>query len=296
MKEKIIEFSDLSDSREMLEAKTPNFITFFILLILTIFLVAFIWMWVGEIDIIVKATGIVRPGQTVSMVYSSQGGIIEETNYFPGKKVNKGEKLFAVDTSSLETKRENIKNWIEERKQEKKNLKILKESIEKEENLFSDNLTEESRLYRNRYLTYKNRLRQLELELSRAERNYSQKKILSDSAVSESQLEELRTDLEYAKLSREKYRSEKLISIEEEINRHKRELKELKENKDEIENQIDLSKKEAPISGKVQPFQEFNTGDYLPAGTEVLRIIPAEETDYRMELTVPNEDISELKE
>ncbi|MFW5980904.1 MAG: hypothetical protein ACOCRB_02650, partial [Halanaerobiaceae bacterium] len=259
MKEKIIEFSNLSDSREMLEAKTPNFISFFILLILAIFLVAFIWMWAGEIDIIVKSTGIVRPGQTVSTVYSSQGGIIEEINYYPGKKVNKGEKLFTVDISSLETKRDNIINWIEETKQEKSNLKKLEESIEREENLFSNNLTEERLLYYNRYQTYHNKIRQLELEQKQAERNYNQKKILSDSAVSESQLKELHSDLEYAEISLEQYQTEKLINIEEEINRKKRELEELKENKEEIEDQIDLSQKKAPISGKVQPFQEFNT-------------------------------------
>ncbi|MFW6309373.1 MAG: hypothetical protein ACOC1S_05085, partial [bacterium] len=255
MKEKIIEFSNLSDSREMLEAKTPNFISFFILLILAIFLVAFIWMWAGEIDIIVKSTGIVRPGQTVSTVYSSQGGIIEEINYYPGKKVNKGEKLFTVDISSLETKRDNIINWIEETKQEKSNLKKLKESIEREENLFSNNLTEERLLYYNRYQTYHNKIRQLELEQKQAERNYNQKKILSDSAVSESQLKELHSDLEYAEISLEQYQTEKLINLEEEINRKKRELEELKENKEEIEDQIDLSQKKAPISGKVQPFQ-----------------------------------------
>lgn len=44
MKTKIVNFEELTDSRELLEAKEPNFIIFFIYLILIIVIITFIWM------------------------------------------------------------------------------------------------------------------------------------------------------------------------------------------------------------------------------------------------------------
>ena len=89
MRAEIVDFDQLTDSREMLEAREPNFMVVFIYLVLFLIVVAFIWMWFGEIDITVKASGILRPAKKVSVVWNINGGRIEEINYVEGKRVKK---------------------------------------------------------------------------------------------------------------------------------------------------------------------------------------------------------------
>ena len=98
MKEKIIKFEDLSYSREMLAAKTPNLIAIFINIILFLIFVSLAWMWFGEIDVVVKTNGVVRPSQNVSIVQNIRGGKVADNNYYEGKKDKKGELIYAIET------------------------------------------------------------------------------------------------------------------------------------------------------------------------------------------------------
>lgn len=63
----------------------------------------------------------------------------------------------------------------------------------------------------------------------------------------------------------------------------------------EVEIQLDLNVVKTPIEGIIQVIQEFNTGDYMPSGIEVLRIIPGNGSDYKIEMIVQNKDISQLQ-
>lgn len=81
MREEIIDLSELTESREMLQAREPKFISSFIWLVLLLFASSFLWMWFGEIDIVVKATGVVRPVGNVSIIRSIYGGKLEQIFY-----------------------------------------------------------------------------------------------------------------------------------------------------------------------------------------------------------------------
>ncbi|AGB41839.1 multidrug resistance efflux pump [Halobacteroides halobius DSM 5150] len=292
MKERIIDFEDLSYSQEMLEAKVPNFIAIFIYLLITLLAVAFIWMWFGEIDIVVKADGLVRPAQEVSVIQNISGGNIKKLNYKEGQQVKKGDLLYKIKTTYLNTKQDNLNQKIKKLKIEIKNLKLLKKSIKEEG---SNLLKTKARFYYSRYLIYKYKKAQLRIDCNQAKRRYLQEKSLSVSATTESRLKELKARYKSAQLILEAYKNKTLVDIQQEIKTKKDRLVNLTQQSLETDQQINLSRVTAPISGTIQVLQQFNKGDYMASGLKIIRIIPQINSNYKMEITVPNQEISKLE-
>lgn len=291
MRAEVVDFDQLSDSREMLEAKEPNFIVIFIYLILAIIIAAFIWMWFGEIDITVKANGILRPSKKVSVVRNINGGKIEEITYQEGREVNKGDLLYIIDSTILDLQYEKL---IDERKRLDKdisNLELLERSYIEGDNLINVSNME----FYNRYMVYKYNFEQLELDLSRTKNRYLREQKLSSSSTIESRMEELKAEYQLAQLAFDRFKSESLVSIKHEIENKKDRFIEVESQLENIQNRIDLNNVKAPISGTIQVLQEFNVGDYIPSGLEVLRIIPEDGEQYKVEIMVANKDISQLE-
>lgn len=291
MRAEVVEFNKLSDSREMLEAKEPNFIVIFIYLLLIMIIVAFIWMWSGEIDITVKGNGILRPAKKVSFVRNINGGLIEELNYQEGERVGKGDLLYIIDSTILDLQLENLKEERGKLIKDIASLKLLEQSYLAGKNLIDKDNME----YYNRYLVYKYNYEQLALDLNQAEKRYRREQKLSPSSTTISRMEELKANYRLAQLAFERHKSETLVNIKNEIDGMKERLIEVEFQLQEIEKRIALNMVRAPISGTIQVLQEFNVGDYMPAGIEVLRIIPEDSEKYKVEIMVQNRDISQLK-
>ena len=92
MRTEIVNFEDLTDSREMMSAKEPNFIVIFIYLILIIFLAALIWMYFGEIDIS-KGNWYFASSCKHKCSEEYKWREIVELNYYEGKVVTEGDLL-----------------------------------------------------------------------------------------------------------------------------------------------------------------------------------------------------------
>jgi membrane fusion protein, peptide pheromone/bacteriocin exporter len=292
MNVELVNFEDLSDSREMLEAKEPNFIVFFIYLLLVIIITTFIWMWFGEIDITVRANGILRPGESISVIRNINGGEIEKLFYYENKNVNKGELLYVVDSSNLELQ---LDKFVKERDRltsEVENLKILEKSIKQENNFFKEGNIE----FYNRYLVYKYEKERLLLDYTQARSKYTREEQLSPSFTAANRLEELKTAYSIARINYERFFSETLVSIKKETESNEVSLMDVESQIMDLQNKIDLNSVKAPINGSVQVYYEFNIGDYIPSGIEVMRIIPDQgKNDYKVEVVVENKDISHLK-
>lgn len=291
MRAEIVDFDQLTDSREMLEAREPNFMVVFIYLVLFLIVVAFIWMWFGEIDITVKASGILRPAKKVSVVWNINGGRIEEINYVEGKRVKKGDLLYVIDSGIYKLQWDILKKDREKLMNDIDSLKLLEKSYLEGRNL----LTEDNREYYNRYLVYKYNYEQLALDLRKAESIYRREQRLSPSSTTKIRLEELEANYRLAQLAFERFKNEVLINIKNELESKEAMLKELEAQIAEIEKRIELNYVRAPIDGIVQVLQDFNVDDYMPAGIEVLRIIPEDNEQFKVEILVENKDISQLE-
>lgn len=89
----IREMNELTDSRELLEAKPHPFVPVFIAL-LCLFVVSFmLWAYFGEMDIVAKAKAVVRPNENVSTIQTPVSAKVKRVNYVQGKKVHVGDVL-----------------------------------------------------------------------------------------------------------------------------------------------------------------------------------------------------------
>ncbi len=290
MKEHIIEFKDLTDSREMMESKVPNFIIWFIYLILIMLISLLTWSWFSQIDIVVKGTGIVRPDKNVSIITNVNSGKMEKINYFEGGNVKKGELLYKIDTTQFKLEKEVLKSAKDKAETDLGKVKILEKSIKENKNLFSENEIE----FYNRYISYNLKERQLSLDYEQSKTRYSQEKSLGLSFTTKSKLDELKSKMEYSKMTLEKNRSETLFSIKSELLNKEKTLLEAKNNLKNVEEKIRISNVVSPINGTVQIIRDYNIGDYVSSGIEILRIIP-EGTKLKIELQIANKDIGEIK-
>lgn len=146
-KQIIIPMNEITDSVEMLHEKPNKGMPIFTWILVLLLAAVLTWCSIGEIDYFIKASGIVRPGESVSTISSLMTGRVNDLNISEGDYVKKGDLLFKIDTTDLEqslTAYEREKQRIET---ENINLKKLEESIKKSENLFDENAPDEAAYY-----------------------------------------------------------------------------------------------------------------------------------------------------
>ncbi|MCL2424711.1 MAG: HlyD family secretion protein [Oscillospiraceae bacterium] len=137
MRTEIVDFEDLTDSRELLEAKPPKFFMMFSYILITLITVAFIWAYFGRIDIYVSTQGIVRPTEQVSTVINPNSGIINAVYFENGEHVNAGDVLFTLEMGDFDFIIINYESVLADIEVDLENLRRYRESIVLEENLFA---------------------------------------------------------------------------------------------------------------------------------------------------------------
>jgi len=291
MKERIIKFDELSDSREMLETRPPKIMSFFIYIILSMFLAAFLWMWFGKIQIVVKANGIIRPAGNISFVRNITSGKIKEIRFFPEKNVKKGDLLFSIDSGTLKIENESVNREFAEVKSGLVGFNLLKDSLDKGKSL----IPEKNIKFYNKYLQYRFKRENLRLSLIKAENAYRKETELPPEMVAAVRLEELKSEYLFSKLRLEAWESENRLSVEEQIQLLKQRKNTIITKLQEINYSLENCIIRAPISGTIQETGTYNPGDFVPSGTEILRIIPDKGKSLKVELFVQNKDIANIR-
>nr|WP_302595380.1 HlyD family efflux transporter periplasmic adaptor subunit [uncultured Cellulosilyticum sp.] len=159
MKPIIKELREITDSKEMYESKPQPFIAIFIYTILALIIMAGIWAYFGEMDIVSKGIGVVRPNTHLSSIRSKTAGEIEYWNLEEGQKVQKGDILFTVNHDDLDISCMQAKESLLELERQGNSLKKLKKSVEEGKNLFSK---ENEREDYERYLKYEQDFKELQ--------------------------------------------------------------------------------------------------------------------------------------
>ena len=143
----ILPINEITDSVEMLREKPAKGMPVFTWIIVLLIGTAIGWCCIGEIDYFVKASGIVRPGESISTVSSLMTGRVEALNISEGDSVKKGDLLFKLDVTDMEQslsacEKEKLRIIIENQ-----SLKKLEESIINGENLLDNSDPDESAYY-----------------------------------------------------------------------------------------------------------------------------------------------------
>jgi len=292
MKDKIIDFDELTDSREMLEAKPPLVMSLFIYLVLSMFIAAFLWMWFGKIEIVVRAVGVVRPVQNISIVNNITSGEIKELFYSSGAYVKKGDLLFSIDTGPLNIEKTGLDRALFEVEQELSGYQKLQLSII----TGVERISKADIWFYNKYLQYSIKKEQLTLDLIKAENLYRKESELPPDMIAGNKLQESKSELVFAELLLKAFESESQLSIEETIINLKKDKNELNDQLEKIKINLENCFIHSPISGTIQKIESYNIGDYLSAGVQILKIVPGEGTDLKAELMIQNKDIANIKE
>ncbi|NLY11012.1 MAG: HlyD family efflux transporter periplasmic adaptor subunit [Firmicutes bacterium] len=286
----IIDLSQLSDSREIMEAKPHPFLGWFILILLFIIGIGLAWSYFAVIDEYVKATGIVRPAEGRRIIINEISGKVEEVFFHSGMKVAAGDVLYTLDLSSLVHEFEAKKDQLKQLQQEHANLETLKRSVFEGRNYFIDSNPEQVRFQT--YQTTQDRLESIyneSLQLwQRLER------LFQTGAVAKYEVDEVRKQVERAKHELEKYRLDSLVQIDDALINKRMQIEQYERELKLVELRLQAKEIVSPIDGIINPIKELYSGDILASGVEIATIVPEQASQFVIELMVPNHEIAKI--
>ncbi len=238
MKNVIQNIEEITDSRELLESKPHPFTISFAYILVTILVVALIWSYFGEIDVVVKSNGVVRPNEQENRIVNKVYGKIESINIEDGKKVKKGDVLYTIEYANFNVEQKAMYNELKEINKENNNLKKFRKSIIDNKNYFNDGIENEKDYYR-KFLKYQIDYKKLHLENKQEKIKFSQEKkdkLLNKKAIGE-QLNYTQKDIDNLK-SLEKAIKENKKSLSSKNNLFNNKFVDYKTNIDKLENMI----------------------------------------------------------
>lgn len=153
MKYILQDIDEITDSREILESRPHPFIRVFIYILIGILLSAFVWSYLSEKEIVVKATGIVEPNKAVTQISNEAAGKITSVNFKDGDKVKKDQILYTIEHTNLDVQKAGLEDDLKLQTSEVDNLNKLKKSILDGKNYFNESSDKEKEYY-NRYVRY----------------------------------------------------------------------------------------------------------------------------------------------
>lgn len=150
----VLDIKDITDSREVMESKEPPKIRWFIYILLIIIAVAIVFACFFEIDEYTKVNGEIKALDASSSVISSSNCKLKEICVSEGQTVKEGDVLFILDADYAKEQKEILESKLSGYQSDLANTELLKECIEKNENLFKNNKADSKYFYR--YEQYKN--------------------------------------------------------------------------------------------------------------------------------------------
>lgn len=192
MKPILVNINEMSDSREVYESKPNIFFDIFIYVVITLFIIALLWMYFGRIDVVVKSEGMLRPNDQVATIMNSYSGTLEEINVKDGVSVTEGDVLYTIEHADLLTEQAYYSEQLSDIQNELVLLRKYKKSIEDGINHFIRSEKEEE--YYLKYQAY-----ELNYKLAKNDYSYSEKERALNLASVIDELGSLNQKLSYAK-------------------------------------------------------------------------------------------------
>jgi membrane fusion protein, peptide pheromone/bacteriocin exporter len=299
MKAIIQDIHDITDSRELLEAEPHPFPAFFIYLLLAIVIIALLWCYFGEIDIVIKANGVIRPAQKISTIRNQIAGKVTNVYYENGQRVRQGDLLLVIEHNGLNIEKSAITEQLHKTRDELYNLKILQASIlnnqtaKQSRTLFKADSEE----YYYRYLDYISNVSKLTSAVKQKQENYlTLQKLLVEGAVADNDVKNVKDALNSAELDLQIYKNKYLLDIQNNIVSDETALNSIEKNLKSTSLSIEDSAVTASLSGIVNVITEINKGDLLQSGVDLATIVPETNGRYLVQLYISNGDISGIKQ
>lgn len=106
MRSKTYTLEELTDSRMLMEHRLLPVSIWFIYILIALVLSFLIWANIGEVDVVVRGRGALRPSETVGTVTNKVTGRVVELGASRGEDVKKGDLLLRIDDADLKLQQE----------------------------------------------------------------------------------------------------------------------------------------------------------------------------------------------
>lgn len=290
----MIRFADMTEFHEGYQffMLRPSYaVSLFIITITGIVIASVTWAFIAKMDDVVKATALLRPSETISIVKAISGGEVLQKNYTNDEYVTEGEILLRLDISADILELDNSKKLMERIENNSILYNILLETIRQGINK-APVKNEEAYIRSEAYLIeYRRMLGQIKESRVKLERE----RALPETLAVKERLEDIIRELEQAELQCTLWKDNQMIETMDYV-------KNLMQNKESLERRIsDLERNirnatfYAPIAGRINESRKLNTGDYLLPGEEIITIIPEDATRLKAELYIDPAYIARVK-
>ena len=293
MKQSNLHFEPLTllpKTRDFFDTQTSRAIPVFIVLIFAVFALFIVWAGYAKMDDIVKAQAVLRPVDSISSLRCLVNGEITGKYYTQNEQVNKGDILLKVDDSSEATDLENTREQLAKIKQEIEENNTLLASITAEKNMakLESGAWIKSAAFLAECDRKKNILQQQQQELKREEN-------MPEALRTQQKINECKANVEQSEFSFSSWKNDQITQSTDKVNSLKERVQSLESHIAALERTVKNATLYAPISGRIDEVMELNTGDYVIAGNELLRIIPDGGQKLKAEIVVDASHIARIK-
>lgn len=282
--------NEMKYSKDFFQMEIPKELSFTIYVIVSICLSIIVAICFGRIDDVIKVNGIVRTQSNVSSVNNVIAGQIIELNYEPGQKVEKGDILYKIDSSSYDAQRNFLIYEIEDLKMIINGLESLINSYNADRNLCNTKDT----LFYSRFESYLKNKEVLEIKESIAKKEYQAEKEKPELEYIPYNVEMRLQELNLVQADLNSFKTTFIANINSEMNEKSRNLYEAQQNLLKLDNQYQFLEVKAPMEGFIQEISSLNVGDFLENNAKVLNIIPNDNANFRVEIRIPPKDIGKV--
>jgi membrane fusion protein, peptide pheromone/bacteriocin exporter len=297
MKEITQKLEEITDSREILESQAHPFLAIFIYIMTIFIIVALIICYFGEIDITVKAQGVLRPNEMISTQRNIVPGKVINIFYENGSSVKKNDILYSIDPEKFEIDKKSAESQISRTKDDIYDLESLfncitnNKTVKQASRLFKDTNSE----FYFRFMNYNDNLLSLENDKNIRLRDYNLKsEIAKKGGLSQKELNDAKDALNNSIYKLQIYKSKFLYDIQYELKSNKDNLIILEKDLSTANWNIENSIVKAPIDGIINVSKEINTGDFLQGGEQIFTIVTDKKEQYKVYFYISNKDMTNI--
>lgn len=291
-KELALEHSDMMVySREVIELQKPKEMNGVFYTMVIFFILFFTGIFTIKINDVIKVPGIVRSLENNSEIRNVISGTITSKNYRSNQFVQKDQTLLTIDDKQYISQKAILSTELENAIHEKQYLDVLLEAIKSNEITLTDDEYIDAKV--NDY--FKN-LNYLKRQVDLYSVQYTFEKEMPETLKNSKSLKEVYYQYKLKKDELEKFKTDTLAQAIEQQQKMTGKINSLNQEIIQLDSKNAHLVLKAPVSGYVQELSSLNIGDYIEEGHKILRIIPLENPEFKIELSVPTKDIGEITE
>ncbi len=283
-------FDDMQKTSVFFMLKPANAVYGFIVTVCISIAAILLWAVLAPMDDVVKATVLLRPSAAVSSIKCVTSGQVYSKHFQNDDEVSEGDLLFALDTAVYRTELDAYQKELLKNSSDASINEIILQTIESG-TLPQISNNSDAYVKANSYITELHRYQAIIADVrTKLEREQNKPQSLKVPQT----IQDLQSDLNKNELAFESWKNNQKMSALDTKKALQSAKNSIESRITELERAIKNSTIYAPISGRISEVAKLNTGDYILAGEEILRIIPQNDGKLKAEIQVEPSHVARI--